>query len=144
VIALDNLKRTGFEQATLAGVSIGMVDMIIPRREAGDLADARAQVQQVDEQYRQGVITDGERYNKIVDIWTHATEEISNAMYTAIEENPGSDETNPVFMMVDSKARGSRQQIRQLAGMRGLMAKPSGEIIERPIMANFREGLERA
>jgi len=141
VIALDNLKRTGFEQATLAGVSIGMVDMIIPNEKPEILSEARGQVQQVDEQYRQGVITDGERYNKIVDIWTHATEEISNAMYTAIEENPGSDETNPVFMMVDSKARGSRQQIRQLAGMRGLMAKPSGEIIERPIMANFREGL---
>lgn len=141
VEALDNLKRTGFEQATLAGVSIGMVDMIVPKEKPEILADARRQVQQVDEQYRQGVITDGERYNKIVDLWTHATEEISNAMYTAIEENAGTDETNPVYMMVDSKARGSRQQIRQLAGMRGLMAKPSGEIIERPITANFREGL---
>ncbi|MBN1557988.1 MAG: DNA-directed RNA polymerase subunit beta', partial [Lentisphaerae bacterium] len=82
-----------------------------------------------------------ERYNKIVDIWTHATEEISNVMYRGIDENSGSEETNPVYMMVDSKSRGSRQQIRQLAGMRGLMAKPSGEIIERPIVANFREGL---
>jgi DNA-directed RNA polymerase subunit beta' len=138
---LDALKRLGFDQATLAGVSIGMVDMIIPSEKTAIVTGARAQVTQVDEQYRQGVITDGERYNKIVDIWTHATEEVSNAMYTAIEENPGSEEINPVFMMVDSKARGSRQQIRQLAGMRGLMAKPSGEIIERPITANFREGL---
>ncbi len=141
VKALDALKRTGFENATLAGVSIGMVDMIIPKEKGEILNGARGQVGEVDEQYRQGVITDGERYNKIVDIWTHATEEISNAMYTSIEENAGSDETNPVFMMVDSKARGSRQQIRQLAGMRGLMAKPSGEIIERPITSNFREGL---
>ena len=141
VTALDRLKKTGFEQATLAGVSVGMVDMIIPPEKSQILQDARDAVKQVRDQYRQGVITDGERYNKIVDIWTHATEEISNAMYTSIEENTGSEEINPVYMMVDSKARGSRQQIRQLAGMRGLMAKPSGEIIERPITANFREGL---
>ncbi|MBN2302405.1 MAG: DNA-directed RNA polymerase subunit beta', partial [Lentisphaerae bacterium] len=141
VKALDDLKQLGFEHATLAGVSIGMEDMIIPPEKAKIVEDARKQVEEVDNQYRQGVITDGERYNKIVDIWTHTTDEISNAMYRAIEENANSDETNPVFMMVDSKARGSRQQIRQLAGMRGLMAKPSGEIIERPIISNFREGL---
>ena len=141
VRALDELKRLGFSHATLAGVSIGMSDMIIPRDKQRIIEAARAQVSEVDAQYQQGVITDGERYNKIVDIWTQATEEISNAMYVSIEENQGSDETNPVFMMVDSKARGSRQQIRQLAGMRGLMAKPSGEIIERPILSNFREGL---
>jgi len=141
VETLDRLKVTGFEHATLAGVSIGMGDMIIPKEKSALLSDARSQVAEVDGQYRQGVITAGERYNKIVDIWTHATEEVSNAMYTAIEENEGSEEINPVFMMVDSKARGSRQQIRQLAGMRGLMAKPSGEIIERPITSNFREGL---
>ena len=141
VQALDDLKSLGFEHATLAGVSIGMVDMIVPKEKQEIVLDARKQVSEVDKQYRQGIITDGERYNKIVDIWTHATDEISNAMYRAIEENGDSDETNPVFMMVDSKARGSRQQIRQLAGMRGLMAKPSGEIIERPIIANFREGL---
>jgi DNA-directed RNA polymerase subunit beta' len=95
----------------------------------------------VEKQYRRGIITDGERYNKIIDIWTHATDKISNVMYAAMEHNHGKPELNPVFIMVDSKARGSRQQIRQLAGMRGLMAKPSGEIIERPILANFREGL---
>ena len=141
VRVLDDLKRIGFEYATLAGVSIGMDDMIIPEEKQKIIEAARKQVAEVDRQYRNGVITEGERYNKIVDIWTHATEEISNAMYRAIEENAGSEETNPVFMMVDSKARGSRQQIRQLAGMRGLMAKPSGEIIERPIVSNFREGL---
>jgi len=141
VRVLDSLKDLGFAHATLAGVSIGMADMIIPSEKNSIIEKARQQVVQVDHQYRQGVITDGERYNKIVDIWTHATDEISNAMYRAIQENAGSDETNPVYMMVDSKARGSRLQIRQLAGMRGLMAKPSGEIIEQPILSNFREGL---
>ena len=141
VRVLDELKALGFEHATLAGVSIGLVDMIIPPEKEKIVLHARKQVLDVDRQYQQGVITDGERYNKIVDIWTHATDEISNVMYAAIEFNEGSEETNPVFMMVDSKARGSRQQIRQLCGMRGLMAKPSGEIIERPIVANFREGL---
>ena len=141
VRTLDELKELGFEHATLAGISIGMGDMVIPPEKQELVRGARKQVEEVDRQYRQGVITDGERYNKIVDIWTHATEEISNAMYRAIEENAGSEEINSVYMMVESKSRGSRQQIRQLAGMRGLMAKPSGEIIERPIISNFREGL---
>jgi DNA-directed RNA polymerase subunit beta' len=141
VRVLDELKDLGFEFATLAGISIGMVDMIIPREKEDIIEGARRRVAEVDAQYRRGVITDGERYNKIVDIWTQATDDISGAMYRAIEENAGSEESNPIYMMVDSKARGSRQQIRQLAGMRGLMAKPSGEIIERPILSNFREGL---
>ena len=138
---LDELKLMGFENSTRAGISIGMVDMIIPEEKPKIIADARKQVGIVNDQYRKGVITDGERYNKIVDIWTHATDETSNAMYKAIEANAGSDEMNSVFIMVEAKARGSKQQIRQLAGMRGLMAKPSGEIIERPIVSNFREGL---
>jgi DNA-directed RNA polymerase subunit beta' len=138
---LDSLKNIGFEHATLAGISIGLSDMIIPAEKEDIIAKAHKLVNEVESQYRRGIITDGERYNKIVDIWTQATDETSNAMYRAIEENAGSDEANPIFMMVDSKARGSRQQIRQLAGMRGLMAKPSGEIIERPIVSNFREGL---
>ncbi len=139
---LDRLKSLGFEHATLAGVSIGMVDMIIPSDKPKIIGAAMDTVAEVDNQYRQGIITDGERYNKIIDIWTDATETISNSMYRSIEENDiDSNEINPVYMMVDSKARGSRQQIRQLAGMRGLMAKPSGEIIERPIVSNFREGL---
>ena len=141
VEVLDALKRLGFEHATLAGVSIGMDDLIVPPEKPAIIEAARKQVKEVERQYQQGIITEGERYNKIVDVWTQATEKISDVMYRALEENRGSDEINPVYMMVDSKARGSRQQIRQLAGMRGLMAKPSGEIIERPITANFREGL---
>lgn len=141
VIVLDSLKKLGFENATLAGVSIGLVDMVVPGEKNAIIESARKQIKEVDSQYQQGIITDGERYNKIVDIWTQATEQVSNAMYSSIEANAGSSEINPVYMMVDSKARGSRQQIRQLAGMRGLMAKPSGEIIERPILSNFREGL---
>ncbi len=141
VNCLDKLKSLGFEHATLAGISIGMCDMIIPPEKTEIINRARKSVAEVDSQYKRGIITDGERYNKIVDIWTQATDETSNALYKAIELNLGADEANPIFMMVDSKARGSRQQIRQLAGMRGLMAKPSGEIIERPILSNFREGL---
>ncbi|HBA83544.1 MAG TPA: DNA-directed RNA polymerase subunit beta' [Verrucomicrobia bacterium] len=141
VKVLDRLKAMGFEHATLAGISIGMVDMIIPKEKDGIIEKARQQIAEVEAQYRKGVITDGERYNKIIDIWTHATDEISGVMFRAMEYNENRNDVNPVFMMVDSGARGSRQQIRQLAGMRGLMAKPSGEIIERPIVSNFREGL---
>ena len=141
VRVLDRLKALGFEQATLAGVSIGLVDMIIPEEKATIVSEARRQIQEVDGQYRKGIITDGERYNKIVDIWTHATDRTSGVMFSALEFNEGRPDVNPLFMMVDSGARGNRQQIRQLAGMRGLMAKPSGEIIERPILSNFREGL---
>ena len=107
-----------------------------------DRARKRLQAnQEVEQQYRKGIITDGERYNKIIDIWTHAGDEISNVMFRTLEHNEGRKELNPVFLMVDSGARGNRQQVKQLAGMRGLMAKPSGEIIERPITSNFREGL---
>ena len=141
VVMLDNLKELGFEHATMSGVSIGIVDMIVPEQKQVVLNDARAQIKEVEAQYRRGVITDGERYNKIIDIWTHATEEISNVMFQTMEFNNNQDTLNPIFIMVDSGARGSKQQIRQLAGMRGLMAKPSGEIIERPIISNFREGL---
>ena len=141
VRALDRLKMLGFEQATLAGISIGVVDMIIPQEKGEVIKEARDRIKEVDGQYRKGVITDGERYNKIIDIWTHATEEISNVMFRALEYNEEKDHINPVYIMVDSGARGQKQQIRQLAGMRGLMAKPSGEIIERPILSNFREGL---
>ena len=146
VHVLDRLKALGFEHSTRAGISIGMVDMIIPSRKKEIVAAARDRVKEVDAQYRKGIITDGERYNQIVDIWTHANESLSNEVLLGLEFNNyhagsrGAD-INPVFMMVDSGARGSRQQIRQLAGMRGLMAKPSGEIIERPILSNFREGL---
>jgi DNA-directed RNA polymerase subunit beta' len=141
VKVLDDLKDLGFFWATKSGSSIGINDAIIPEERERIIEEAAKKVVMADLQYRSGVITEGERHNKIVDIWTDATEKISNAMYRAIEENAGSDEINPLFMMVASKARGSKQQIRQLGGIRGLMAKPSGEIIERPILANLREGL---
>ncbi|MEM1058715.1 MAG: DNA-directed RNA polymerase subunit beta' [Verrucomicrobiota bacterium] len=141
VIALDKLKQFGFEQATKAGVSIGIEDMIIPDEKQRVITHAYQQIGIVEKQYRSGAITDGERYNKIVDIWTQATDEISSVMFRTLEHNLGRDELNPVYLMVDSGARGNRQQVRQLAGMRGLMARPSGEIIEQPIISNFREGL---
>ena len=144
VATLDKLKELGFKEATRAGISIGIEDMIIPKRKETELDNAYKQVKQVDQQYRRGIITDGERYNKIIDIWTHAGDQISNVMFREIEENHDRKEFNPIHLMVDSGARGNRQQVRQLAGMRGLMAKPSGEIIERPITSNFREGLDRA
>jgi DNA-directed RNA polymerase subunit beta' len=141
VETLDRLKELGFAEATKAGVSIGISDMIIPKEKELQLANAYKQIKLVEQQYRKGIITDGERYNKIIDIWTHAGDEISNVMFRTLEHNEGRKELNPVFLMVDSGARGNRQQVKQLAGMRGLMAKPSGEIIERPITSNFREGL---
>ena len=141
VATLDKLKELGFTEATKAGLSIGISDMIIPKEKATELESAYKQIRLVEQQYRKGIITDGERYNKIIDIWTHAGDEISNVMFRTLEHNEGRKELNPVYLMVDSGARGNRQQVRQLAGMRGLMAKPSGEIIERPITSNFREGL---
>jgi DNA-directed RNA polymerase subunit beta' len=141
VKTLDAVKDLGFESATRAGFSVGIVDMIVPETKDKTIDIARKSLAEVESQYRKGIITDGERYNKIIDIWTHATDEVSGQMFRAMEYNESRSEVNPLFMMVDSGARGNRQQIRQLAGMRGLMAKPSGEIIERPILANFREGL---
>ncbi len=141
VATLDKLKELGFTEATKAGISIGISDMIIPKEKQTELENAYKQIRQVEQQYRKGIITDGERYNKIIDIWTHAGDEISSVMFRTLEHNEGRKEFNPVYLMVDSGARGNRQQVRQLAGMRGLMAKPSGEIIERPITSNFREGL---
>ena len=141
VIALDKLKEFGFREATRAGISIGIDDMIIPKEKNQEIENAQKQIANVEKQYRQGLITPGERYNKIIDIWTHATDQISNVMLRTLENNHGKREYNPVFLMVDSGARGNRQQVRQLAGVRGLMAKPSGDIIEKPILSNFREGL---
>ena len=141
VETLDNLKELGFEHSTRAGISGGISDMIIPAEKDKIVDAARSQVAEVEAQHRKGIITGGERYNRIVDIWTHATEETSKLLFSTLDYNEGKNHINPIYMMVDSGARGSKQQIRQLAGMRGLMAKPSGEIIERPILANFREGL---
>src|SRR5438094_2675154 len=113
----------------------------MPNKKLSELNNAYKQIHQAEQQYRKDILTDGERYNKIIDIWTHAGDEISSVMFRTLEHNEGRKELNPVYLMVDSGSRGNRQQVRQLAGMRGLMAKPSGEIIERPITSNFREGL---
>ena len=150
VILCDKLKDYGFDQATKAGISIAIDNLVIPKRKEEILNEAYSQVQEIEEQYRKGLITDGERYNKIIDIWTKVTEEVAAEMMKELSvetvKNEKGEEReissfNPIFMMADSGARGSKDQIRQLAGMRGLMAKPSGEIIETPITANFREGL---
>jgi DNA-directed RNA polymerase subunit beta' len=132
---LDDIKKLGFELATAGGISIGIDDMHIPTTKQEVLKEARVEVARVDDQYRKGIITDSERKSKVIDIWTHTTDKVSDLLFK--EMHP----FNPIFMMADSGARGSRLQVRQLAGMRGLMAKPSGEIIESPITANFREGL---
>src|SRR5258705_553313 len=134
-------KDMGFRYATLSGLSIGIQDMHIPSSKGELIERARKQVNEVEQQYQDGVITNGERYNKVVDIWAHTTEQIADAMFRELEGGEQGGEFNPIYMMADSGARGSKQQIRQLAGMRGLMAKPSGEIIETPITSNFREGL---
>ncbi|MBI3324565.1 MAG: DNA-directed RNA polymerase subunit beta', partial [Candidatus Omnitrophica bacterium] len=135
VALLDDLKRLGFEMATRGGLSICVDDLQVPKEKEKIIGEARGEVAEVENQYRKGLITDQERHNKVIDIWTHATDRVSDLIFKQM------DPFNPVFMMADSGARGSKQQIRQLAGMRGLMAKPSGEIIESPITANFREGL---
>jgi DNA-directed RNA polymerase subunit beta' len=139
---LDQLKELGFLYATKSGVSIGIEDLVIPS-EKNQLVDrALSEVKEVDDQYREGAITKGERYNKVIAIWSNVTDKVAQEMFEEMERQERENALfNPVYMMADSGARGSKQQIRQLAGMRGLMAKPSGEIIETPITSNFREGL---
>jgi DNA-directed RNA polymerase subunit beta' len=132
---LDDVKTLGFIRATEAGISIAMSDLTIPEDKPRIITNAKAEVSKVDDQYRKGIITGRERYNKVIDIWTHTTETLSDLVFKKM------DQFNPVYIMADSGARGSKLQIRQLSGMRGLMAKPSGEIIENPITASFREGL---
>jgi DNA-directed RNA polymerase subunit beta' len=139
VIFADRLKDLGFEYATTAGISIGVQDMAIPAAKEKSLAEAQRVLQEIKDQYTKGLITDGERHNKVVDTWAAVTDEVANEMFSGLRESKGG--FSPIYMMADSGSRGSAQQIRQLAGMRGLMAKPSGEIIETPITANFREGL---
>jgi DNA-directed RNA polymerase subunit beta' len=141
VLSLDRLKKLGFDVATMAGVSIGIDDMIIPESKTQIVANAFGKIDEVEGQYRKGIITTGERYNKIIDIWTVATDEIKKAVFHELKSNGGKGGVNPVFVMMDSGARGNPNQVRQLCGTRGLMAKPSGEIIERPILSSFREGL---
>jgi len=148
-ILADKIMELGFKYSTLAGMSICIDDMIIPANKTTMIADAEKQVQEIQQQYDEGLITDGERYNKVVDIWAQTGDKVAKEMMNQIEKQKfvidGKEHIgpsfNPIYIMADSGARGSANQIRQLGGMRGLMAKPSGEIIETPITANFREGL---
>jgi DNA-directed RNA polymerase subunit beta' len=150
VVFADKLMYTGFAYSTRAGVSIGIEDMVVPDEKSAIIQKAEMQVKNFEEQYSSGLITNGERYNKVVDIWSHTNDQVAKAMMdklgTDTVKDRGGREVkqssfNSIFMMADSGARGSAAQIRQLAGMRGLMAKPDGSIIETPITANFREGL---
>jgi DNA-directed RNA polymerase subunit beta' len=139
---LDEMKEITFYYATKAGISFGVDDMVVPVDKKEILQGARNEVLEIEEQRSAGVITAGERHNKIIDIWHRATERVSEKMFEQMrDEEEARGEFNPINLMADSGARGSREQVRQLAGMRGLMSKPSGEVIETPITANFREGL---
>jgi DNA-directed RNA polymerase subunit beta' len=148
-ILADKIMELGFKYSTAAGMSICIDDMVIPAAKKTLIAEAEAQVQEIQQQYDEGLITDGERYNKVVDIWAQTADRVAKEGMNAIEKQTFvidgkttvGPSFNPIFIMADSGARGSANQIRQLGGMRGLMAKPSGEIIETPITANFREGL---
>jgi len=141
---LDDLKEIGFKYSTLAGLSFATSDLRVPAAKAVILEETEKKVGKVEDLYKKGVITEGERYNQIIDHWTQATEKVGDAMMQSLREDrrDGKQYLNPIFLMATSGARGSVQQVRQLAGMRGLMAKPSGAIIETPIKANFREGLK--
>ncbi len=150
VILADRLKDLGYKYATQSGLSISIRDMIIPSKKGKLIEETNNEVRTIEKQYKEGLITDGERYNKVIDIWARVTEDVASEMLRELGEDEIKDRQgnrkkvasfNPIYMMADSGSRGSAQQIRQLAGMRGLMAKPSGEIIETPITANFREGL---
>lgn len=150
VLLADRLKETGYRYSTIAGISICLNDMLIPEAKDKFMTHAVEEVTEIQKQYTEGLITDGERYNKVIDIWAKCTEDIAQVMLENLSvdlvDGPDGEKVkvssfNSIHMMADSGARGSAQQIRQLAGMRGLMAKPSGEIIETPITANFREGL---
>ncbi len=151
VVFADRLMYTGFYYATRSGVSVGVDDMVVPKRKEGIVTAAEHEVKEIEEQYTSGLVTNGERYNKVVDIWSHANDQVAKAMMDElgtdlVKDAAGKDVKQPsfnsIYMMADSGARGSAAQIRQLAGMRGLMAKPDGSIIETPITANFREGLD--
>ena len=150
VIFADHIMYTGFHYAMIAGASVGIDDMVIPDAKYTIIEESESEVAEIQNQFEQGLVTQGEKYNKVIDIWTKANEDILHAMMTnlskeSIKNKDGEmeeqDSFNSIFMMADSGARGSAAQIRQLAGMRGLMAKPDGSIIETPIKANFREGL---
>lgn len=150
VLLADRMRTLGFKYSTKSGISISIDDMQIPENKPEMMSKAHEEVINVQNQYAQGLITDGERYNKVIDIWARASDSVAQEMMKnisqeTVEDDEGNQATgsssNPIYMMIDSGARGSQTQVRQLAGMRGLMAKPSGEIIETPITSNFREGL---
>jgi len=143
---LDNVKDLGYEYATKAGVTFGIDDLVVPKEKEEIVKKSLEEVKRIHKQYTRGIITEGERYNKIIDIWTHTTNEVSGVLYDRLKDDK--DGFNSVYMMLDAKARGSQDQIKQLAGMRGLMQKPQkkitgavGEIIENPILSNFKDGL---
>ncbi|MGA7262990.1 MAG: DNA-directed RNA polymerase subunit beta', partial [Stellaceae bacterium] len=141
VIFCDHLMSLGFQQACKAGISFGKDDLIVPEEKRRLVGEAQEQVKQYEQQYQDGLITQGEKYNKVVDVWSRCTDRVAEEMLKKIREPQPGEPVNSVWMMSDSGARGSAAQIKQLAGMRGLMAKPSGEIIETPIISNFKEGL---
>ncbi len=147
VPVLDQMKAMGFRMATRAGLSIGISDMIVPKEKPAIVGSAQKKISEIEEQYRKGIITTGERYNKIIDVWNGTTDQIAKEVFKTLEnttDKSGNQTVNPVYLMMDSGARGNKQQVRQLCGTRGLMVKPSGEIIERPILSSFREGLSVA
>jgi DNA-directed RNA polymerase subunit beta' len=141
VIFCDHIMGLGFRFAARAGISFGKDDLIIPKTKDGMVKKTEGQVKEFEQQYQDGLITQGEKYNKVVDAWSHCTEEVAEAMMKEIQKIESGKSINSVYMMAHSGARGSAAQMKQLAGMRGLMAKPSGEIIETPIISNFKEGL---
>ncbi len=141
VIFCDHIMVLGFKFAARAGISFGKDDLIIPKSKDGMVKKTENQVKEFEQQYQDGLITQGEKYNKVVDAWSHCTEEVAEAMMKEIQKIESGKSINSVYMMAHSGARGSAAQMKQLAGMRGLMAKPSGEIIETPIISNFKEGL---
>jgi DNA-directed RNA polymerase subunit beta' len=141
VIFCDHLMTLGFQQACKAGISFGKNDLIIPEAKRKLVVEAQDQVKQYEQQYQDGLITQGEKYNKVVDVWSRCSDRVADEMLKKIRSAAPGEPVNSVWMMSDSGARGSAAQIKQLAGMRGLMAKPSGEIIETPIISNFKEGL---
>ena len=141
---LDDLKETGFKSVTMAGLSFGKDDLKIPRKKPELLKEAEDQVEKIERNYKKGAITHGERYNQIIDCWTNCRDKVGKEMIGELKDDTrdGKAYLNPIYLMIESGARGSVDQVRQLAGMRGLMAKPSGKIIETPIKSNFREGLD--
>ncbi|MCL1902520.1 MAG: DNA-directed RNA polymerase subunit beta', partial [Alphaproteobacteria bacterium] len=140
IVLADQLKNTGFEQAARSGISIGFDDIVIPEEKQKMIADAESAAEEIENQYQNGLISGGERYNKLIDMWQRVTNKLGDLAFSGLRKTTG-DNWNSIIMMADSGARGSKSQIQQLAGMRGVMQKPSGELIEVPIISNFKEGL---